>query len=241
MAASQTAPDVASAMANHDFSISAMFLNADLVVQAVIILLIAASLWTWTVIFTKFQRLRALNKMADDFEKTFWSCKSVEELHQAIRGKTNDPFSTVFSTAMREWNRSSPTKLQNSNKFTSLQERLERVMRVTMNREIEQIEKHVGSLASIGSTAPFIGLFGTVWGIMNSFMMIGVHQNTSLAVVAPGISEALFATALGLVAAIPAVLAYNKISSTLNEYGNRLDAFTEEFSAIISRQLEEAA
>ncbi|MFO1060475.1 MAG: protein TolQ [Dongiaceae bacterium] len=221
-------------------SIWGLFLNADWIVKIVILLLILASFWTWTIIFEKSLRLRRLRTQARQFEESFWSGGSLEELFDRIGNRPPDPMTSIFVAAMREWRRSAAKGLLVSEQLRgSLQDRIDRVMDITLGREMEQIERHMTYLASIGSSAPFVGLFGTVWGIMNSFASIAASKNTSLAVVAPGIAEALFATALGLVAAIPAVLAYNKLSSEIGRYGHRLEAFAGEFGAILSRQLEE--
>ena len=185
-------------------------------------------------------RLRRLRGAAKQFEESFWSGGSLEELFDRIGNRPPDPMTSLFVAAMKEWRRSAAKGLLVTEQLrASLQERIERVMDITLGREMEQLERHMTYLASIGSSAPFIGLFGTVWGIMNSFASIAAAKNTTLAVVAPGIAEALFATALGLVAAIPAVLAYNKLSGDISRYGHRLEAFSGEFGAILSRQLEE--
>lgn len=218
-------------------SLLSTFFAADFTIQLVMLGLIFCSFWSWTIIFQKFALMRGLSRSADKFEENFWSGKSLERIREDIGKYPKDPFSVVFVTAMHEL--TSSTKSINGT--FSLSQRLDRIMGVTVGREMERIEKHLGFLATVGSTAPFIGLFGTVWGIMNSFRAIGLEKNTSLAVVAPGIAEALFATALGLIAAIPAVVAYNKLSSDMSRYGNRLDSFAQEFSAITSRQLDEAA
>ena len=225
---------------NHDFSLIGLFLQADLVVKTVMLLLIFASFWCWVVIFDKVLKMRRLREQATQFEETFWSGGSLEDLFDRIGNRPVDPMSAVFSAAMREWRRSHSRGASTVAVMrVSLQERIDRVMEVSVGREMERLEKYMPFLASVGSTAPFIGLFGTVWGIMNSFAAIAAEKNTSLAVVAPGIAEALFATALGLMAAIPAVLAYNKLTNDLARYANRLDAFSGEFSAILSRQLDE--
>ncbi len=219
-----------------------LFLQADVVVKAVMVLLLCASGWCWAIIFEKLFNLRRLASQADEFEDAFWSGGSLEDLYDRIGNRPVDPLSAVFSAAMREWRRSSQRNLNQSNATKAgLQQRIERVMAVTIGRELERVERFLPVLASVGSTAPFVGLFGTVWGIINSFTAIAAQKNTSLAVVAPGIAEALFATALGLVAAIPAVIAYNKISTDLGRYANRLESFAGEFSAILSRQLDERA
>ena len=218
-----------------------LFLQADWIVKFVILLLVLASIWSWAIIIEKVIRLKNLNSNAGKFEESFWSGGSLDELYERVGQQPLDPMSAVFSSAMREWRRSSGRGLtQLETMRGGLQQRIERVMQVSLSREMERLEKYMTFLASVGSTAPFVGLFGTVWGIMSSFQAIAVSKQTSLAVVAPGIAEALFATALGLVAAIPAVVAYNKLSNDLGLYAGRLEAFAGEFSAIISRQLEEA-
>jgi biopolymer transport protein TolQ len=219
----------------HDLSLWGLFMSADFIVKIVIIGLLAASFWSWTIIFNKGVRLRNLFSSATQFEDSFWSGGSLDVLYDRIGTRPRDPMSAIFSAAMREWKRTT----ESGRSSVTLQERIERAMQVTSSREMDKLERHMGFLASLGSTATFIGLFGTVWGIMNSFQSIAAAQNTSLAVVAPGIAEALFATAIGLVAAIPAVIAYHKLSLELNRYANRLDSFSNEFTAIISRQLEE--
>lgn len=224
-----------------DMSIVGMFMNADWIVKIVVIMLILASFWSWAIIFDKLIRLRGLRAKANQFEETFWSGISLEDLYDRVGTKPDDPMSTVFSGAMREWRRTVSKGLALTGAARAgLQQRIEQVMGVTVGREMEALEKRMIFLASVGSTAPFIGLFGTVWGIMNSFQSIAVSKNTSLAVVAPGIAEALFATALGLVAAVPAVIAYNKLSTEISRYAQRLDGFAAEFMTILSRQLEEA-
>ena len=219
-----------------------LFLQADWIVKFVILLLVVASIWSWAIIFEKVVRLRNLHSNAGKFEESFWSGGSLDDLYERVGQQPLDPMSAVFSSAMREWRRSSGRGLaQLETAGGGLQQRIERVMQVSLSREMERLEKYMTFLASVGSTAPFVGLFGTVWGIMSSFQAIAVSKQTSLAVVAPGIAEALFATALGLVAAIPAVVAYNKLSNDLGRYAGRLEAFAGEFSAILSRQLEEAS
>jgi biopolymer transport protein TolQ len=223
-----------------DLSIWSLFLNADLIVKLVILMLVLASVWSWAIIFEKFIKLRRLHQQADEFEDQFWSGGSLEDLYDRIGNQPLDPMAAMFSAAMREWRRSVSKGLAAAGQMRAgLQSRIERVMGVTLGREMDRLERYMTFLASVGSTAPFIGLFGTVWGIMHSFSAIASSKNTSLAVVAPGIAEALFATALGLIAAIPAVIAYNKISSDLTRYAGRLEAFSNEFGAILSRQLEE--
>ena len=222
-------------------SVWGLFWSAHWVVKAVILILLLASIWSWAIIFEKVVRMRWLTRKAGRFEDAFWSGGSLDELYDQVGQRPNDPMSAVFSAAMREWRRSASRRASGGSVTGSLQERIDRVMHVTVGREMERLERYMAFLASVGSTAPFIGLFGTVWGIMNSFQSIAASKQTTLAVVAPGIAEALFATALGLVAAIPAVVAYNKLSNDLNRYAGRLEAFSGEFSAILSRQIEEAA
>lgn len=224
----------------HDFSMWSLFMRADLVVKGVIILLLFASIWCWAIIFEKWISLRRLNSKATDFESNFWSGGSLDALYERISTRPADPMAAIFVAAMREWRRALEKGVGGHELGrVSLGDRIDRVMQITLSREMERAERYTTFLASTGSTAPFIGLFGTVWGIMNSFESIAMTKNTSLAVVAPGIAEALFATALGLLAAIPAVLAYNKVSRDLERYAGRLDTFAGEFSAILSRQLEE--
>ena len=216
-----------------------LFLHADWIVQLVILILVAASFWCWTIIFAKTFKLRFLKTKADAFEEAFWSGGTLENLFERIGDRSQDPLSTVFIAAMREWKRSYiKGRTLTHDARALIQQRIERVMNTSLNREMDAVEKHMGFLASVGSTAPFVGLFGTVWGIMNSFQGIAASQSTNLAVVAPGIAEALFATALGLIAAIPAVLAYNKLSTDIGRYGGRLETFSQEFATLISRQLE---
>jgi biopolymer transport protein TolQ len=225
--------------AAHGLSPWDLFLQADWVVKSVMIVLVLASLWSWAIIFEKSITLRRLNGRADRFEQSFWSGGAVDDLYDRIGGHPPDPMSAVFVAAMREWRRTTARHPGENAPFDTLGDRIERVMQLTASRELERIERYMTFLASTGSTAPFVGLFGTVWGIMNSFQAIGVTKNTSLAVVAPGIAEALFATALGLLAAIPAVLAYNKLSRDLDRYAGRVNGFAGEFLAILSRQIED--
>ncbi len=232
---------VAGAAEVYQMSIWGLFVRADIVVKAVMLGLLLASFWSWAIIFDKVIRMRRLDRQTTEFEDNFWSGGSLDDLYDRVGSRPQHPMAAVFSAAMREWRRSvSKGRFSGGDLHESLQQRIERVMQVASSREVERLERYMIFLASVGSTAPFVGLFGTVWGIMNSFQAIGATHNTSLSVVAPGIAEALFATALGLVAAIPAVIAYNKISNDLGRYANRLESFAGEFSAILSRQLEEA-
>jgi biopolymer transport protein TolQ len=227
---------------SHDLSVITLFMQADTIVKIVMLLLLLASFWSWAVIFDKFTKLRRLRRDADSFEEAFWSGGALDDLYDRIGNRPEDPMSSIFAAAMREWRRSMAKGIvaTTATRMT-LQERIERVMQVTASREIARIERYMPFLATVGSTSPFVGLFGTVWGIMNSFQSIAAAKNTSLAVVAPGIAESLFATALGLVAAIPAVIFYNKFSTDFGRYAGRLEAFGAEFASILSRQLDEKA
>ncbi len=223
-----------------DFSMWSLFMRSDLIVKGVILILLFASLWCWAIIFEKTIGISRLNAGATKFEEIFWSGGSLDKLYERIGDHPRDPMSAVFVAAMREWKRTPAARLgELDTKRVGLAERIERVMQIALSREMDRAERYMTFLATTGATAPFIGLFGTVWGIMNSFESIALTKNTTLAVVAPGISEALFATALGLLAAIPAVVAYNKLSKDLDRYAGRLDSFAGEFSAILSRQMEE--
>jgi biopolymer transport protein TolQ len=225
---------------SHDLSIVGLFVQSDAIVKLVMLILLLASFWSWAIIFDKVMRIRRLRQAASSFEETFWSGGSLDDLYERVGQRPPDPMTAVFSSAMREWRRSAAKNLLGTPGMrASLQQRIERVMSVTVGREMERVERFMAFLATVGSTAPFVGLFGTVWGIMDSFQSIAASKNTSLAVVAPGIAESLFATALGLVAAIPAVIAYNKLATDFGRYAGRLEAFATEFSAILSRQLDE--
>jgi biopolymer transport protein TolQ len=222
-----------------DFSMLSLFLRADFVVKSVIIILILASLYSWTIIVAKLIRIRHLKNLEKEFEEIFWSGNSFEDLYETLNFNKQDPKSKIFCAAIAEWRKSKYDTLEDSSSnINSLKDRMQRSMIVTFNKESEIVEKNLTFLATAGSTAPFVGLFGTVWGIMNSFKSIAVAQNTNLSVVAPGIAEALFATALGLFVAIPAVVAYNKISSDLSKYFISLETFMDEFTTIFFRQLE---
>ena len=224
---------------DHDMSMIGLFMMADPVVKAVMLMLILASIWSWAIIFAKKSALGRVNRKANIFEDSFWSGEPLDKIYQRVKNSKPDPILATFSAGMDEWQAGvaggMPVK---ESMQASLRQRVERAMNVAIGREINALERGMTFLASVGSTAPFIGLFGTVWGIMNSFSSIAATNNTSLAVVAPGIAEALFATALGLVAAIPAVVAYNVFSNGINRYADRLEAFTDEFLAILSRHLD---
>ena len=225
-------------VADIDFGMWSMFLRADVVVKSVVVLLLLASVWCWAIIFDKVIGLRRLNARSSEFEEAFWSGSSLDDLYDRISNQPRDPMSAVFVAAMREWRRTPSRSANGASAQLGVSERVDRVMQITLAREMDRVERYMTFLATTGATAPFIGLFGTVWGIMNSFQSIAVSKNTSLAVVAPGIAEALFATALGLLAAIPAVVAYNKLTRDLDSYAGRLDSFGGEFAAILSREME---
>ncbi len=222
-------------------SIWSLFWRADAVVKFVMLVLLAASVWCWAIIFDKTRRLRQLSGLAAKFEEAFWSGGSLEELYGEVERSPAHPMATVFKAAMDELRRAMGRQeiISDSRLRADLKQRIGQAMQIGIDREMDHLERYVGFLATVGSTAPFIGLFGTVWGIMNAFTAIAVQRDTSLVVVAPGIAEALFATALGLLAAIPAVVAYNKLSGDFDRYASRLENFATEFHALLSRQLDE--
>jgi biopolymer transport protein TolQ len=226
------------ALPTGDISLVALFMQASLIVKLVILGLVTASVWSWAIIIDKTLLYGRLKRQMDRFEKVFWSGQSLEELYRSAAGTTASGLASVFVAAMREWKRSFEAGARSP---IGLQTRIDKVLDVTINRETETIERRLLFLATVGSSAPFVGLFGTVWGIMSSFQAIALSKNTALAVVAPGIAEALFATALGLLTAIPAVIAYNKLSNEAGKIGQRLEGFADEFSAILSRQVDERA
>ena len=221
-----------------NLSLLALFLHADAVVKLVMLLLLFASIWVWAIIIEKVMVIRRVSREATAFEDHFWSGGSLDELYEQEGADPTNPMAAVFGAAMGEWKRTARIAGSEIGK-TGVQERVDRAMNVTIMRETDRLERFMIFLASVGAVAPFVGLFGTVWGIMHSFASIAAMHNTDLAVVAPGIAEALFATALGLVAAIPAVLAYNKLTNDLARFAARLEGFGTEFSAILSRQSEE--
>jgi biopolymer transport protein TolQ len=224
----------------HSMSAWGLFMQADIVVKLVMLLLVVASVWCWAIIFEKSRNLKVLNRRARKFEEAFWSGESLDKLYERVKQAKSDPMIRTFIAGMEEWRLGMQSAAgRGASLQAGLEQRIERAMMLTMGREMDKIEKNMTFLANVGSSAPFIGLFGTVWGVMNSFTSIAASKNTSLVVVAPGIAEALFATALGLFAAIPAVIAYNKFSADINRYADRVDAFTNEFSAILSRHLSQ--
>jgi biopolymer transport protein TolQ len=218
------------------FGLWSLVSQADPVVKVVLAILVLASIWSWTVIFDKTFRIGRLRRKARAFERAFWSGAALDDLYRRLGREADHPMAMLFAAAMEEW-RDSPRPPAGSGS-RALLERINKVMTLTLDRELEVLERYLSSLATIGSTAPFVGLFGTVWGIMNSFQSIALTKNTTLAVVAPGIAEALLATALGLIAAIPAVVAYNKLSGDLDRYTNRVTSFADEFTVVLSRELE---
>lgn len=224
------------AAAASEVSLWSLFMQAGLVVKLVMIGLLGASVWTWAIVIDKYVNFARAKRQFDQFEQVFWSGQSLEELYRGLSEKTNNGLAAIFVAAMREWKKSFEKGAKSA---LALQTRIDKAMDLALTREMEKLEGRLGFLATTGSAAPFIGLFGTVIGIMTSFQAIAASKNTSLSVVAPGIAEALLATAIGLLAAIPAVIAYNKLSSDANKIGMRMEGFADEFSAILSRQIDE--
>ncbi|MFO1073057.1 MAG: protein TolQ [Geminicoccaceae bacterium] len=216
----------------------AMFLNADLMIKGVMLLLVVASVWCWAVIFDKTVRIGRLRRQANAFERTFWSGAALDELYHKLAQRVSHPMAMMFASAMEEWREAPRTHDAAFNR--GLVGRIVQVMTLTMDREIENLERNLSWLATIAAAGPLLGLLGTVWGIMNSFQAIAATKNATLSVVAPGISEALFTTALGLIAAIPAAIAYNRLSGAVDGYANRLASFADEFAVVLSRELDSA-
>ena len=212
-------------LSSTDFSIIKLFLRADIIVKSVIILLIAASVYSWAIIFEKYKLFKKINKSSDDFEEKFWKSKSAETFYNNLPANIDDPMAKVFKNSMQT--------VMKTRSRSNMSEKLSSILQSNIEKQMNYIETNYTFLATVGSTAPFIGLFGTVWGIMNSFQSIAISRNTSLAIVAPGIAEALFATALGLLAAIPAVVAYNKFSNDSKKYFQKLENFSKRFISII--------
>ena len=210
---------------NTDFSITTLFLRADIIVKSVIIILIASSIYSWAIIFEKIKLFKKINLSSQDFENKFWKSKSAESFYNNLPANVEDPMTNVFKNSMQV--------LIKSKRSSTLDQKMSTMLEINIEQQMEKIEKKYTFLATVGSTAPFIGLFGTVWGIMNSFQSIAISRNTSLAIVAPGIAEALFATALGLLAAIPAVVAFNKFTSDSKKYSQKLENFSKRFLSII--------
>lgn len=222
--------------ATSDVTLMSLFFQASFVVKLVMLGLVAASIWTWAIVVDKVVSFRKVRRQLDQFEQIFWSGQSLEELYRTLSDRKTTGMGAIFVAAMREWKKSFERGAKSP---IGLQMRIDKAMDVTLVRETEQLESRLGSLATIGSAAPFIGLFGTVVGIMTSFQAIAGSKSTNLAVVAPGIAEALLATAIGLLAAIPAVIAYNKFSADAGKIASRLESFADEFSGILSRQIDE--
>jgi biopolymer transport protein TolQ len=225
-------------LASSDLSLFSLFWQAHWIVKSVMVGLLICSVWVWAIAIDKTLLFVRMRRAMDRFEQAFWSGQSLDELYKSVSARPADSMAALFVAAMREWKRSLESQARS---FTGLQMRIEKVMDVTISREVERLERRLLVLATVGSAGPFIGLFGTVWGIMTSFQSIAASKNTSLAVVAPGIAEALFATAIGLVAAIPATIFYNKFASEVNKQAQRLEGFADEFAAILSRQIDERA
>ena len=210
---------------NTDFSILKLFIRADIIVKTVILILIASSIYSWAIIFEKIKLFKKINLSSDEFESKFWKSKSAETFYNNLPANVNDPLANVFKNSMQI--------LLKSKRSSNLDDKMSRMLEINIEQQMEKIDKSYTFLATVGSTAPFIGLFGTVWGIMNSFQSIAISRNTSLAIVAPGIAEALFATALGLLAAIPATIAYNKFSNDSKKYSKKLENFSKRLLSII--------
>ena len=208
-----------------DFSILQLFIRADIIVKSVIIILIVSSIYSWAIIFEKIKLFKKINSSSQDFENKFWKSKSAESFYNNLPTNVEDPMTNIFKNSMQV--------LIKSKRSSTLNEKMSNMLEINIEEQMEKIEKKYTFLATVGSTAPFIGLFGTVWGIMNSFQSIAISRNTSLAIVAPGIAEALFATALGLLAAIPAVVAFNKFTSDSKKYSQKLENFSKRFLSII--------
>ena len=223
------------------FSLFRLFTQSDLMTRFVSIMLVLASIYAWAIIIEKIFTLKKIKDLSYAFEKKFWSGGSLEELFNSLRSRASDPMSIVFIAAMKEWKKSSTLlkSKNNASKTANIQQRIERVMNITIEREMAKLEQRIDFLSMIGSIAPLVGLFGTIWGIMSSFSAIGASSSTTLGVIAPGIATALSTTALGLIVAIPAVIGYNKISTDLTNYDTKIESFSGEFTAIISRQIDE--
>lgn len=235
----QALADVANTTAG--LSMWDMVWASDMITKVVMIGLIAASVWSWAIIFEKISNLRQVKRLSKAFEEKFWSGGSLDKLYEVIGNRPKDPMSAMFVSAMREWKRTNimKSKTDRGLRGVSLQQRIEKAMMVSMDKELDELDTRLGFLATTGSIAPLVGLFGTVWGIINSFNAIAISQSNSLAAMAPGIAEALFTTAFGLIAAIPAVVAYNLISTEIDRYAKKLENFIAEFSSILSREIDD--
>jgi len=228
-------------MVHADISLLSLITDADMVVKGVMAILLLASLWCWSIIFDKSFYYRQTKTKLERFEKKFWSGQLLDQLYDRLRDRADNPMAVVFVVAMEEWRRFIANKVQSQDQSlrAGMRERLAQAMAVAVNREVEKLEKNLGVLATVGSSATFIGLFGTVWGIMSSFQSIAASKNTTLVVVAPGIAEALLATAIGLFAAIPAMVAYNLLSARMGHMVGRIEDFASELGALLSRELDE--
>ena len=234
-----TVVQVAQGAASAQFDVWALFMRADIIVKTVMVGLAIASFWSWTIIFDKLGLLGRMRRRADQFAEKFWSGASLDGLFTQVSRRPDNPMSAIFVAAMTEWRKTFEGGNVSIAQSENVRQRIDKVMNVTLNREVATLERRLGFLATTGATAPFVGLFGTVWGIMNSFRAIAVSHDTNLAVVAPGIAEALFATALGLVAAVPAVIFFNRFSNEINRFAIKLEGFADDFSVILSRQFDE--
>lgn len=215
-----------------------MFADSDIFMKLLVIGLLFASFWSWSIIFDKVMLFRRMRERMKAFEERFWSGGSLESLYNAYAKNPIDPLSSIFVSAIKEWRRSMGEKRSNSS--INMEERIEKVMQISVDKQVDKMETKMTFLASTGAVAPFLGLFGTVWGIMDSFTSIGASQNISLATVAPGIAEALFTTAVGLIAAIPALIGYNKLTSDIDRIAKKMETFSDELGTIISRQIEQS-
>lgn len=233
------ANELAGNVAAHDMSIISLIEHSDFVVKLVMLMLFFASIWCWAIIFDKLLKLKNLKDRTDKFEKVFWSGQLLDQLYERIKTRADHPMAIVFVAAMHEWSRQITAGSEDLLWKLGLKERISQAMQVAKNREMDKLDKNMIFLATVGSSSPFIGLFGTVWGIMNSFQSIAASKNTTLAVVAPGIAEALFATAVGLFAAIPAVIFYNLIAKQINNFHSRVEDFSSELGALLSREIDE--
>lgn len=232
------AVNMASSVAND--SIFSYFWNAGFLIKLVMLTLLVSSVWSWTVIITKYLKMKRLSSDADYFEESFWSGTPLESLYKELKDSVFDPMSNVFCSAMTEWNNfASKHKNDDTYATKTLERRVDRAMQIAIRKEVDELEKGMSFLSSLGTNGVIVGLFGTVIGILNGFKVIALQQSASLAAIAPVISEALFTTAMGIIVAIPAALAYNKLSDSINKYISKLETFSEEFGAIISRQFDE--
>ncbi|MBN8827167.1 MAG: protein TolQ [Sphingobacteriia bacterium] len=233
------AAEVAGSVAQMDMSVMSLITRADFVVQLVMLMLIIASIWCWAIVFEKWLKYKNIHSKSTNFEKKFWSGQVLDQLYEKLRIRPSHPHAVVFCAAMGEWNKNNVSAtVVNPDLKEGIKERITQAMNVAISREITNLGSHLSVLATVGSSAPFIGLFGTVWGIMHSFQSIAASKNTTLAVVAPGIAEALLATAIGLFAAIPAVIFYNLLSSKLNNLSDKLEDFAAELETLLSRELD---